>query len=325
MGTKEELLELFENNKGVYFSGEAIAERLSLSRAAVWKAVKALQSEGYCIDAVRNKGYCLAVETDILSAQGIQKYLEPVCRGLKLAVFPTLESTNTLVREKAAVGTPEGYTVVANTQTRGRGRSGRSFYSPADTGIYLSLLLRPHHYSSIQAVRLTTMAAVAACEAIETVSSQKAMIKWVNDIYVAGKKVCGILTEASFGLEDGYLEYAVLGVGINVTPPAGGFPSELKEIAAALFDHPQSDGKNRLAAEFLNRFMTHYSSPRSNAYIEDYRSRSLVIGKEIQVLLPDRTRKALALDVDQECRLLVEYADGKREYLTSGEVSIKPP
>lgn len=324
MGTREELLELFENNKGIYFSGEAIAERLSLSRAAVWKAVKGLQGEGYRIHAVRNKGYSLAVETDILSTQGIQKYLNPACEHLELTVFPTLDSTNTLVREKAAAGAPEGYTVIAGSQTMGRGRSGRSFYSPADTGIYLSLLLRPHHYASTQAVKLTTMAAVAACEAIEAVSEKKALIKWVNDIYVAGKKVCGILTEASFGLEDGYLEYAVLGVGINVSPPVGGFPEELKEIATALFDREQGDGKNRLAAEFLNRFMSHYSSPQNSGYIDDYRSRSLVIGKEIQVILPDRRKKALALDVDQECRLLVEYEDGKREYLSSGEISIRP-
>ena len=323
MGTREELLSLFENHKGVYFSGEIIAERLSLSRAAVWKAVKGLQSEGYCIDAVRNKGYCLAVDTDILSVQGIEKYLEPICSGLKLSVFPTLDSTNTLVRDKAADGAPEGYTVIAGSQTGGRGRSGRSFYSPADTGIYLSLLLRPCCYSPSQAVRLTTMAAVAVCEAIEAVSEKKALIKWVNDIYVDNKKVCGILTEASFGLEDGFLEYAVLGVGINVSPPKGGFPPELESVASSIFDQPQNDGKNRLAAEFLNRFMTHYSLLEKGCYIQEYRNRSFVIGKRIQVILPQQIREALALDVDQDCQLLVEYENGKREYLSSGEISVK--
>ncbi|MGN0307733.1 MAG: biotin--[acetyl-CoA-carboxylase] ligase, partial [Lachnospiraceae bacterium] len=167
------------------------------------------------------------------------------------------------------------------------------------------------------------MAAVAVCEAIEAVSEKKALIKWVNDIYVDSKKVCGILTEASFGLEDGFLEYAVLGVGINVSPPKGGFPPELESIASSIFDQPQNDGKNRLAAEFLNRFMAHYSSLEKGCYIQEYRNRSFVIGKKIQVILPHQTREALALDVDQDCRLLVEYENGKREYLSSGEISVK--
>lgn len=323
MGTKEQLLLLFENNKGVFFSGEDIAEKLSISRTAVWKSVQSLRNDGYHIEAVRNKGYCLSVETDILSVQGIQKYLQPVCQGLELNVLPALHSTNTLAREKAMDGAPDGYTILANSQTGGRGRRGRAFYSPPDTGIYMSLILRPQHYSSQQAVGLTTMAAVAVCEAIEAVSGEKAEIKWVNDIYVRGKKVCGILTEASFGLEDGCLEYAVLGIGINVSMPAGGFPDEIKEIAGAVFQKAQNDGKNHLAAECLNRFMTYYSKPQEAGYVEKYRSRSMVIGKEIEVISSSGTQKARALDVDENCRLIVEYEDGRKESLYSGEISIK--
>lgn len=323
MGTKEQLLALFENNKGIYFSGEDIAAKLSISRTAVWKSVKSLRSEGYNIDAVRNKGYCLSVETDILSVQGIQKYLKPICLGMELNILPTLNSTNTVVREKAVAGAPEGYTVIANNQTNGRGRRGRTFYSPSDTGIYMSLLLRPRYYSSQQAVKLTTMAAVAACEAIEAVSGEKAQIKWVNDIYAAGKKVSGILTEASFGLEDGLLEYAVLGIGFNVSPPKGGFPKELENIAGAVFREAQSDGKNRLAAEFLNQFMMYYTMPNQTDYVENYRSRSIVIGKEITVISSDYQKKAVALDVDQDCRLIVEYENGKIEMLATGEISVK--
>ncbi len=323
MGTKEQVLALFENNKGSYFSGEDIAEKLSVSRTAVWKAVKSLRSEGYKIDAIQNKGYCLSVETDILSVQGIQKYLKPLCRSMELNVVPTLNSTNTMVREMAASGAAEGYTVIANNQTNGKGRSGRGFYSPPDTGIYMSLLLRPPYCSSKQAVKLTTMAAVAACEAIEAVSGEKAQIKWVNDIYVAGKKVSGILTEASFGLEDGFMEYAVLGIGINVSPPKGGFPRELENIAGAVFHEAQSDGKNHLVAEFLNHFMTYYTLLGDTSYVHNYRNRSLVIGKEIQVLFSEQQRGALALDVDEECRLIVRYEDGRVESLSSGEIRVK--
>lgn len=323
MNTKEQLLALLERKKGVYFSGEEIAEKLSVSRAAVWKAVKALRSAGYRIDAVQNRGYCLSAETDILSAQGIQKYLNPVCDSMEIHVYPALNSTNAALREKAMAGAPEGYTVIANTQTEGRGRSGRAFYSPADTGIYMSLLLRPKYASSRQAVRLTTMAAVAVCEAIEAVSEEKAQIKWVNDIYVRGKKVCGILTEASFGLEDGSLEFVVLGIGINVSLPAGGFPEEIKDIAGTVFHESQSDGKNRLTAEFLNRFMRYYADPDMPDYVDNYRSRSMAIGREIQVISPKGTQTAVALDVDPDCRLIVEYADGRTESLYSGEISIR--
>lgn len=323
IGTKEEVLTLFEKHRGVYFSGEDIAEKLAISRTAVWKAVKTLRSEGYHIDAVRNKGYSLSVETDILSLQGIQKYLRPVCADMEIEVFPTVTSTNIIAREKAAVGKAEGYAVIANTQTHGKGRKDRRFFSPSDTGIYMSILFRPTQCSAQEAVKLTTMAAVAVCEAIEAVSGVKAQIKWVNDIYVAGKKVCGILTEASFGLEDGNLEYAVVGIGINVTPPKDDFPHELKDIAGTIFGRAQTDGKNHLAAEVLNQCMAHYAALKESKYIDNYRKRSLVIGKEISVISSEGEKKAVALDVDDDCRLIVKYESGITERLSSGEISVK--
>lgn len=366
MGTKEKLLELFEANKGVYFSGEEIAGRLGISRTAVWKAVKNLRSGGYNIEAVSNKGYCMAVDTDILSAQGIQKYLEAVCGDVRVEVVSEISSTNAEVRKRASAGEPEGYVLIAGQQTEGKGRIGRSFFSPPDTGIYMSLLLRPQNYSSQQAVKLTTMAAVAACEAIEAVGRpteaksdekaarevktsesakavedlrKKAQIKWVNDIYMDGKKVSGILTEASFGLEDGLLEYAVLGIGINVYAPSGGFPCEIENIAGAVFDTAQNDGKNHLAAEFLNHFMKYYrvkerTDCQENCqadygkyyqknYVEEYKKRSLVIGKNIQVISNGTSKSATAYGIDNDCRLLVRYADGKEESLSSGEISVR--
>lgn len=322
-GTKEKLLAFFEENKGAYFSGEEIAERLSVSRTAVWKAVNSLRSEGYEIDAVQNKGYCLSASTDILSAQGIRKYLKPVCSFLELEVLPVAESTNVLLKERAGAGAKEGHVILANTQTGGRGRLGRSFYSPADTGIYMSLLLRPQGYCPDQAVRLTTMAAVAACEAIEEVSGKNAQIKWVNDVYMDYKKVSGILTEAAFSLEDNGLDYIVVGIGINAYPPKEGFPPEVEQIASAVFRTRQSDGKNHLAAAFLNRFMGYYAARDNMDYAKEYRARSLVIGKKIRVISPAGQREGLALDVDEECRLLVQYGDGSRETLSSGEISIR--
>lgn len=322
MGTKEEILTLFESHRGSYLSGEEIAEKLFVSRTAVWKAVKILRNEGYHIEAVRNKGYCLSAESDILSLQGIQKYLKPICSDLKIEVYPTITSTNIVAREKAASGMPGGYVVLANTQTQGRGRRDRSFFSPCGTGIYMSVLFRPDQYSMQDATGLTTMAAVAVCEAIEAVSDEQAQIKWVNDVYVAGKKVCGILTEASCGLEDGCLEYAVVGIGINVTPPSDNFPTELKNIAGTIFGRPQADGKNRLAAEVLNRYMAYYLSGDLD-YVQHYRRRSLAIGKEISVISSKGEEKAVALAIDDACRLVVRYQNGITETLSSGEISVK--
>lgn len=348
MTTKEKLLELFESNKGAYFSGEELAKRLSVSRAAVWKAVKALRSEGYEIDAVTNKGYSLSVETDILSMQGIRKYIAPENSDMEMVLLPVTGSTNADVREKANTGAPEGYTVIACQQTAGKGRIGRKFYSPSDTGVYISILLRPENCPPGQAVKITTIAAVAACEAIEAVSEEEAQIKWVNDIFIRGKKVSGILTEASFDLESGTLGYAVLGIGINVYAPKEGFPEELEEVAGAVFQTHHKDVKNRLTAEFINRFMTYYSALSGHTaadraknggegaeqktiqtdaavfdYVEKYRRRSLVIGREVRVLLPDGERKALVTGIDDECRLLVKYEDGKEDRLASGEISIR--
>ena len=324
MGTKENLLSLLEKNKGVYYSGEEIADALSVSRTAVWKAVNSLRSRGYAIDAVPNKGYCLSPHTDILSAEGIEKYLEKSCGQLTLEVLPTADSTNALLRKKADAGAPEGTVLLANCQTSGRGRLGRRFFAPADTGVYLSLLLRPKDCPPQQAVSLTTMAAVAACDAIEAVCGRQAGIKWVNDVFLEDKKVCGILTEAAVSLESGSLEYTVLGVGFNVYPPAEGFPEELKPIAGTLFSTAQNDGKNLLAAAFLNRFLTLYFSGDRTDYVRRYREKSIVLGRKIFVEAPGGREEATALDIDSQCRLVVQYPDGAVKTLSSGEISIRP-
>lgn len=324
MGTREKLLSLLEQNRDRYLSGEEIAGLLNVSRTAVWKAVNSLRAAGWDVDAVSRRGYRLAAGTDVLSDAGIRKYLEPEWSGLTLEVLPETASTNDFLKEKAASGAPEGYVVTAGSQTAGKGRTGRSFFSPADTGVYLSLLLRPARYTPQQAVRLTTMAAVAACEAVSGLTGEQAMIKWVNDIFLHGRKVSGILTEAALSLESGFLDFSVLGVGFNVYPPRGGFPEELRSVAGSVFPSPRGDGKNRLAAAFLNRFFRCYTAPEDSAWTEEYRKRSLVVGKRILVLLPDGQREAEALDVDENCRLLVRYDDGAEECLTAGEISILP-
>lgn len=322
MTTKEKVLELFEKNKGIYFSGEELAKQLNVSRASVWKAVTGLRKDGYAIDAVTNKGYCLSEKGDILSAQGIMKYLPSEYQNMDIRVERETESTNAAVREYAEQGMQEGFLLVAGEQTKGRGRYGRTFFSPQGTGVYFSLLLRPKGVLAQQGTGLTAMAAVAMCEAVKELSGKPTGIKWVNDIYVNGKKVCGILTEASMGLESGRLDYVILGVGVNVYPPETGFPESLVDKAGVVFDEMQDDMKNRLIALFLENFGAYYLKQSEKSYIEKYKEYSLVTGKQIQVLSEYGKREAYVLGIDDDCRLLVEYENGERATLSCGEISI---
>lgn len=323
MTTKEKLLALLEDSKGTFFSGEEIARTLQVSRAAVWKAVNALREDGYTIDAATNKGYRLSPDSDILSPQGIRRFLKPEYRDLDLTVLPTAPSTNALVREKANQGRPEGCIIIACEQTDGRGRYGRQFFSPVDSGVYLSLLLRPTAYSPQQATCLTAAAAAAMCQAIEAVTGQQPGIKWVNDIFLRGKKVCGILTEAAVGLETGTLNYMVLGAGLNLYPPAEGFPEEIQPIAGSVLERSCPEAKNRLVGEFLNRFWDFYTHPECRTYLEDYRSRSLAIGQNVTVLSAGRAVSAYAYGIDDDFRLLVRYENGDTEALSYGEIRIQ--
>ena len=318
MTTKEKLLTLLESQQGAFVSGEEIAGALSISRAAVWKAINTLRQEGYPIDAAPHRGYRLLGQGDILSAQGVKKYLK---QDLSITVSPCVESTNTLLRSLADQGAPEGTVIIANAQSRGRGRSGRGFFSPGDTGLYLSLLLRPVHASPQQAVMLTAAAASAMCQAMDTLGGHPE-IKWVNDIFQNGRKVCGILSEAAFSLETGAPEYVVIGVGVNAYPPREGFPPELEGIAGALWQQEVPDGRNQLAAAFLDQFFRLYTAKDPALFLEDYRRRSLVVGRDVTVLLGDQQRTAHALSIDDQCRLLVKYESGETAALSYGEVRL---
>lgn len=325
MNIKDKTLAVLENNKGNYISGAQLAEDLSVSRNSIWKSIKSLQEDGYNISAVTNKGYCLSLDTDILSSQSISKYLSKNSDAFNITVYKTINSTNTAVKDLAIKGVKEGTIIIAEEQTEGRGRFGRKFYSPKGTGIYMSILLRPQ-ISASESFLITTAAAVATSEAIECVSGKEAKIKWVNDIYCDNKKVCGILTEAAFDLESGGLEYAVLGIGINVKTPKEGFPEEIKDIASEIFDNEAfdlTDVRSKLVAELLEVFWSYYQNIKQKTFLTAYKRRSLLIDKEVFITSKSSSKKAMVLDIDNECRLKVRMEDGSIQFLSSGEVSLK--
>lgn len=320
MTVKEHILKLLENNRGKYYSGQDIAEEINVSRAAVWKAVKQLQADGYRIDAVSNKGYCMSDDNDIISADSIKKYLTVPINNIE--VYKTVTSTNDLAKQYALDLKPEGTVIVAREQTAGRGRKGRSFYSPMSTGVYISVLLRPE-LTAEKTLYITTAAAVAVAKAIEKISGKEAKIKWVNDIFVDGKKVCGILTEGAIDFETGKMQYAVLGIGVNIKKPENDFPSEIQNIAGSVFDTTDKEVSSIIVAEILNNFMNYYKNLASKPFYEEYKKRMFLIGKQLTVYSGKDSYPAVAIDLDEELSLVVKDENGNIKKLNTGEVSIK--
>ena len=210
--------------------------------------------------------------------------------------------------------------MIADSQSGGKGRLGRSFFSPEHAGIYLTVILRPD-CAPDRAGLLTSLAAVAAARAVEKISGADVKIKWVNDLYLNGKKICGILTEGGLGLEAGRLEYAVVGIGINVNRME--FPPELREIATSVGNETgTSPDRNRLIAEILNELDGLYGDLETGAFLEESRRRSNVIGREVTVIEGGRKYPAKAVDIDGQGRLVIKTEEG-RTCLNYGEVSLK--
>lgn len=315
MSVKNNVLKLLEENRGSFLSGEKMADSLKVSRTAVWKAMRALQNEGYSIDAVTNKGYMLREDSNMLSKEGIELYLRS---GAPLYFFQSTDSTNKRASALALEGACHGTCVIAGHQTAGRGRLGRSFYSPERQGIYLSVILKPD-FDISKAVLITAAASVATSRAIQTVCGVHPQIKWVNDLYLDGKKICGILTEAITDFESGQITNIVAGIGINCS--CEDFPDEIQGIAGGI---PGSYSKNALAAEVVNQLLDIASNIEARDFIDEYRQSSMVIGKNINVIKTGREpAAAFAEDIDNNGALIVSYSDGTREALTTGEVSIR--
>ncbi|MDV0443189.1 biotin--[acetyl-CoA-carboxylase] ligase [Methanorbis rubei] len=320
MSVKESVLRVLEERRGSFVSGEDLAATLGVSRSAVWKAVKSLETEGHSVTAVTNKGYCLDTESDILSQEGIRPWLLPKYQQLPITIHKRTGSTNDDAKALAVAGAVHGTMVLAEEQTAGKGRLGRSFYSPKSSGIYLSVVLRPELLFT-DAVLITTAAAVAVCRAIEEMTDQTPEIKWVNDVFVDGRKVCGILCEAVSGFESGRVECVVVGIGINVS--ASEFPEEIRSVAGSLFEENPGFSRNRFAAAVANHLFTLSETMTDRSFLEEYRSRSMILGKPIRFLEKGVWYDAVAVAVDDAGGLVVETAAGRRT-LSSGEVSVRP-
>ncbi|MBR3148569.1 MAG: biotin--[Eubacterium sp.] len=312
MSTKNEVLKLLISKSDEYISGEYIATELGVSRAAVWKAIKSLKSEGYDISAVTNRGYKLGEGSDIITPELITSKLD---YELEVLCYPTIDSTNNEAKRLVSGGREDVFLVTADEQSGGRGRQGKSFYSPALTGIYMSLVLHPMKpiYSAVSA---TTAAAVAVCRAVEKLTDKKPEIKWVNDVYLDGKKICGILTEAITDFETQTVTSVVIGVGMNIRTVQ--FPNDV-ENAASLNANVK---RRELIAAITNELCRIANLPSSD-YIDYYRSHSMIIGKRINFIKNGVVTPATAVSIEQGGGLTVRLDDGELLTLTSGEISIR--
>lgn len=319
MALKDRVLAVLEANKGKTVSGTKISNTVGVTRGAVWKAVNSLRSEGYSISAVTNRGYCLEESNDLISEQAIRPYLKTKALGKKLDVYREIDSTNSFTKEAAHYGAVHGTTVIAEIQTGGKGRLGRKFYSPLGMGVYMSVIIRPK-LSIDSSLLVTSCAAVAVAQAIERVAPElECQIKWVNDIYINGRKVCGILTEASIDVEQGGLEYAVIGIGINVQNSS--FPEELANTATSIkMEIHHNVSRNMLAAEVLNCLEEQLEHIDDGEFMKEYVRRSNVIGKKITVTQGDDLFTADCFGIDSKGRLLVRCENGEEKAVSSGTI-----
>ena len=324
MTLRDNVLAALKDNKGNWISGEMLSKTLNVSRTAVWKQIKALQSEGYIVDSSPKKGYSLRATPDRLSNTEVCPGLTTRRLGQTHYIYlDEVDSTNNKARELAAAGYPEGTVVVAEMQTAGKGRRGRQWYSAPGTGIYVSIIFRPSLPLN-EISRLTLVAALATAECLEAALDLQPRIKWPNDILVNNKKLVGILTEAVTDMDS--VEYVVTGIGINLTNPVEDFPPVFRDTATSV----QAEGGRRryradVLQDLLKRLEDCYDRFLAGDFagiLEQIKERSSVIGQAVTLDTISGVLTGQAVDIDDNGFLLVRDQDGKMHAVMSGEITV---
>lgn len=316
-------------NSADYVSGQQLCDRLGVSRTAVWKVINQLKEEGYQIESVPSRGYRLVESpADAYSESEIVSRLHTKWAGQRLVFFESTGSTNPDAKGFAEEGAPHGTTVVADRQTAGRGRRGRSWESPAGKSIYFTIVIRPS-FAPDKASMITLVMALSVAEAIHEVTGLNTGIKWPNDIVVNGKKVVGILTEMSMTPEMNEIQFLVAGVGVNVNQEgAEAFPEELRKTATSLkMESGQSIDRAKLLARILERFEEDYDvfgqALTLSALKERYESRLVGRNAVVRVLDPAGEYTGISRGVTDTGELIVERENGERTLVYAGEVSVR--
>lgn len=341
MATKDKVLEILTQNKETPVSGEKLAEICGVSRTAIWKAINSLREQNCNIEGTTNGGYVLHGTADICNTELLQSELcknFPELSKAHVECFTEIDSTNTyaksLLSRSGNLRNANGSLTeagelyhnsiyVAESQTAGKGRLGRTFVSPAKTGIYLSVIYAPEGGIKNPA-EITAFSAVAVCRVIKRLYNVEPKIKWINDIYVNGKKICGILTEGSANFETGIIESAVIGIGINIQDNPEVFNAA--QIAGSIMgENTTSITRCQLAANIGGQTLTIFNEPKESL-IQEYKNLSFTIGQTLTVhpVIGNNQQNftAKAIDIDDNCGLVVQKEDGTVLSLNSGEVTL---
>ena len=316
-----EILPILKETDG-YVSGQELCERFGVSRTAVWKAMNQLKKEGYEIESVQNKGYHLVKTPDILSKNELVSIRKTKWVGTEICYFDVTDSTNTQAKSLGEGDAPNGTLVVAGKQESGRGRRGRSFESPAGTGIFMTLLLRPE-IEPQNASMLTLVSALAVAKGIEHMVDLPVQIKWPNDIVINGKKVCGILTEMSAQMD--YVNYIVIGIGINVGNEE--FPEEIKDVATSIY---LESGKHvnramlieKIWEEFEDYYELYEKTQDLSSLVKEYDSYLVNRGQKVRVLDSKEPYEGKAMGITDRGELIVDTWEARR-LVSAGEVSVR--
>ncbi len=318
---KEKILNLLRSSCSGFISGEELARKCGISRTMVWKHIKALEGEGFGIEAVPSQGYKITSLPDILRQADIKTGLKTRVIGKEIHLLREVASTNTLAMELAANGTPEGTVVIAETQTGGKGRRGRTWVSPKGN-LYLSVVLRPN-IPMHKAPLITLMGAVAVASAIRKTCGLEAGIKWPNDILISGRKVSGLLTEMS--AEQDRIRYIVLGIGVDVNMEMGELPPEVRGLTTTLAAEVEAKiNRTALLQQLLRDLESWYKKFLTNDedVLEEWKKLNLTIGNRVAVSGAGESLQGLAQGVDNEGRLIVRCDDGTIHTVAAGDVTI---
>ena len=319
---KTEILKVLRESGG-YVSGQQLCDSFGVSRTAVWKVIEQLKKEGYEIEVVRSRGYRLVESPDVMGQAELESLIRTRWAGRPVVYASETDSTNIQAKALGEKGASHGTLFVADRQTAGKGRRGRSWESPAGTSIYMTVLLRPGFLPS-RAPMLTLVMALSVAEGITGETGLLAQIKWPNDIVVNRKKVCGILTEMSAEVD--YINYVVTGAGINVNTEC--FPEEIAGTATSLYIEGGARVRRaKLAARIMERYEENYETFLAAEDLSGLKSayNQLLVnrGKEVRILEPGNEYEAVASGINDTGELIVTARDGSRRAIFAGEVSVR--
>ncbi|MEG0593408.1 MAG: biotin--[acetyl-CoA-carboxylase] ligase [Coprobacillus sp.] len=312
---ENKILKILNQNKNEYVSGQMMSSELNVSRMSISSYMKKLKEKGYHIKTSTKKGYCLTEDNDVIFIDEIKKNIHPFYQNIEY--YDEITSTNDYMKTNQY---NEGDIIITESQSKGKGRNGKSFYSPKQKGIYLSFLLKPS-LTVYDSLKITACCAVAVVKAIQKNYPLDPQIKWVNDIILNNKKVCGILCEATLEMNTAQLDSMIVGVGINVHTYEK--PDNIIDIATSLEDEIDLFvERQKIIIDFLNEFYDDYSKLSSLSFLDDYRKYSYVLHQHITVYENNNSYPAFVTHINDDASLTVRYGDEER-ILRSGEISIR--